>query len=108
HITNSQFHEIASSKSIQEHIYHATAGKIMRLLKLTVNLFLPEGQKEFIEVWKNFKYLPYWGHLPNPISHHESFMISDYLCLAMVIPFILNQFLKAWYIKSTELTNIQQ
>ncbi|CAG8850254.1 46239_t:CDS:2, partial [Gigaspora margarita] len=79
HITNSQFHEIASSKSIQEHklvatkyglynnipilsqliwdhhlqtpqdIYYATARKIMRLLKLTVNLFLPEGQKEFIE-----------------------------------------------------------
>ncbi|CAG8846950.1 13672_t:CDS:2, partial [Gigaspora margarita] len=32
-------------------IYHATARKIMRLLKLTVNLFLLEGQKEFIETW---------------------------------------------------------
>jgi hypothetical protein len=30
-------------------IYHATAGKIMRLLKLTVNLFSHEGQKEFIK-----------------------------------------------------------
>ncbi|RIB12378.1 hypothetical protein C2G38_2200800 [Gigaspora rosea] len=79
HITNNQFHEIVSAKSMQEHklvatkyglynsipilsqliwdqhlqtpqdIYHATARKIIRLLKLTVNLFLPEGQKEFIE-----------------------------------------------------------
>ncbi|CAG8857414.1 25422_t:CDS:1, partial [Gigaspora margarita] len=40
--------------------------------------------------------------------HHESFMMSDYLRLAMVIPFILNQLLKAWHIKSAELTNIQQ
>jgi hypothetical protein len=138
HITNRQFHEIVSAESIQERnlvatkyglrnitpilsqliwdrhlqtpqdIYHATAGKIMRLLKLTVNLFLPEGQKEFIKTWKIFEYPAHWGHLPNPISHHESFMMSDYLRLAMVIPFILNRSLKTWHIKSAELTNIQQ
>ena len=35
-------------------------------------------------------------------------MISDYLCLAMVMPFILNYSLKTWHIKSAKLTNIQQ
>ncbi|KAF0488228.1 hypothetical protein F8M41_022387 [Gigaspora margarita] len=79
HITNSQFHEIASSKSIQEHKLVATKYGLCN-----------KSQKEFIEVWKNFEYPPHWGHLPNPISHHESFMMSDYLHLAMVIPFILN------------------
>ncbi|RGB23883.1 hypothetical protein C1646_773863 [Rhizophagus diaphanus] len=35
-----------------------------------------------------------WAHLPNPISHHESFMMSDYLRLAMIMLFILHHFLK--------------
>ena len=87
-------------------IYHTTARKIMRLLKLTVNLFLPKGQKKFIEAWKNFEYPAHWGHLPNPISHHESFMMFDYLRLAMVMLFILNRSLKTWHIKSAKLTNI--
>ena len=71
-------------------IYHATAGKIMRLLKLTVNLFSLEGQRAFIKTWKDFEHPIQWSRLPNPISHHESFMMSDYLRLSMVMPFILN------------------
>ena len=71
-------------------IYHATAGKIMRLLKLTVNLFLHKGQKEFIKTWKDFEHPIQWSRLPNPISHCKSFMMSDCLRLSMIMPFILN------------------
>ncbi|CAG8801338.1 22067_t:CDS:2, partial [Cetraspora pellucida] len=119
HITNEQFNKVLSAHTAREHeiiltnyglcnkvpvlsqliwdqhlqtsqdIYHATAGKIMRLLNLTVNLFSLEGQTTFLKHWKNFEYPIYWGKLPNLISYHKSFMISDYLRLAMIIPFIL-------------------
>jgi len=89
-------------------IYHATAGKIMRLLKLTVNLFSPKGQNEFIKTWKDFEHPTPWSRLPNPISHCESFMMSDCLRLSMIMPFILNRFLKTFHIKDNELAKIQQ
>jgi hypothetical protein len=138
HITNQQFHEILSTHTSQKRkqlmmkyglhnkvpilsqlmwdqhlqtpqdIYHATAGKIMRLLKLTVNLFSLEGQRAFIKTWKDFEHPIQWSRLPNPISHHESFMMSDYLRLSMVMPFILNRFLKISHLKVDEATKIQQ
>jgi hypothetical protein len=60
-------------------IYHATAGKIGRLLKLTCELFSQEGEDDFIKTWKDFEKPKTWSNIPNPISHHESFMMSDYL-----------------------------
>ncbi|GES91353.1 hypothetical protein GLOIN_2v1790377 [Rhizophagus clarus] len=36
-------------------VYHATAGKIGRLLKLTCELFSQKGEDEFIKAWKNFE-----------------------------------------------------
>ncbi|UZO26393.1 uncharacterized protein OCT59_018620 [Rhizophagus irregularis] len=36
-------------------IYHATAGKIGRLLKLTCELFSQEGEDDFVKIWKNFE-----------------------------------------------------
>ncbi|POG59228.1 hypothetical protein GLOIN_2v1487998 [Rhizophagus irregularis DAOM 181602=DAOM 197198] len=36
-------------------VYHATAGKIGRLLKLTCELFSREEEDNFIEIWKNFE-----------------------------------------------------
>ena len=138
HITDQQLHEIslASTSSKREQImtkyglhskvpilkqltwdrhlqtpqdiYHATAGKIMRLLKLTVNLFSPKGQNEFIKTWKDFEHPTPWSRLPNPISHCESFMMSDCLRLSMIMPFILNRFLKTFHIKDNELAKIQQ
>jgi hypothetical protein len=80
----------------------------MRLLNLTVDLFSPEGQIAFLKSWKNFEYPTYWGKLPNPISHSKSFMMSDYLQLAMFMPFILNRFLKTCHLKHNELVKIQQ
>ncbi|GES82459.1 hypothetical protein GLOIN_2v1790377 [Rhizophagus clarus] len=72
-------------------VYHATAGKIGRLLKLTCELFSQKGEDEFIKAWKNFEKPKKWSRLPNPISHNASFIMSDYLRLAMIMPFILNK-----------------
>ena len=36
-------------------IYHATAGKIGQLLKLTCELFSREGEDDFVKIWKNFE-----------------------------------------------------
>ncbi|UZO14048.1 uncharacterized protein OCT59_005519 [Rhizophagus irregularis] len=60
-------------------VYHATAGKIGRLLKLTCELFSQKGEDEFIKAWKNLEKPKKWSRLPNPISHNASFMMSDYL-----------------------------
>ncbi|PKY34757.1 hypothetical protein RhiirB3_454782 [Rhizophagus irregularis] len=89
-------------------VYHATAGKIGRLLKLTCELFSQEGENEFIKAWKSFKKPKKWPRLPNPISHHASFMMSDYLRLAMIMPFILNSFLKVSSLKENESKIIMQ
>ena len=89
-------------------IYHATAGKIGRLLKLTCELFSQEGEDDFIKTWKDFEKPKTWSRIPNPISHHESFMMSDYLRLAMIMPFILNRFLKISSLKDKEARAIQQ
>ena len=89
-------------------IYHATAGKIGRLLKSTCELFSQEGEDNFIKIWKNFKIPKKWSHLPNPISHSNSFMMSDLLRLAMIMPFLLNQFLKESSLKHNEAVAIQQ
>jgi hypothetical protein len=89
-------------------VYHATAGKIGRLLKLTCELFSREGENEFIKAWKSFEKPKKWPRLPNPISHHASFMMSDLLRLAMIMPFLLNQFLKESSLKRNEAVTIQK
>ena len=124
HLTNNEFNEILNENNISvkkqlstkyglrlkcsildklkrerhlqtpQDIYHATAGKIGRLLKLTCELFSQEGERDFIINWKNFEKPKNWSRLPNPISHHDSFMMSDLLQLAMIMPFILEKFLK--------------
>ncbi|GES87167.1 hypothetical protein GLOIN_2v1790377 [Rhizophagus clarus] len=87
-------------------VYHATAGKIGRLLKLTCELFSQKGVDEFIKAWKNFEKPKKWSRLPNPISHNASFMMSDYLRLAMIMPFILNSFLETSSLKENESRSI--
>jgi len=89
-------------------VYHATAGKIGRLLKLTCELFSRGGEDNFIEIWKNFEIPKRWSRLPNPITHYNSFMMSDLLRLAMIMPFLLNQFLKESSLKRNETAMIQQ
>jgi hypothetical protein len=109
-IKQSILDELKREKHLQtpQDIYHATAGKIGRLLNITVNLLSEEGKMTFLRTWKNFKKPSVWYRLPNPISHHESFMMSDYLRLAMIIPFILYRFLKPSHLKDSELETIRR
>ncbi|CAB4405839.1 unnamed protein product [Rhizophagus irregularis] len=65
-------------------------------------------EDNFIEIWKNFEIPKRWSRLPNPITHYNSFMMSDLLRLAMIMPFLLNQFLKESSIKRNETAMIQQ
>ena len=89
-------------------VYHATAGKIGRLLNLTCELFSREGEEDFIKIWKNFEIPKRWSRLPNPITHYNSFMMSDLLRLAIIMPFLLNQFLKESSLKHNKAAIIQQ
>ncbi|EXX54348.1 hypothetical protein RirG_235300 [Rhizophagus irregularis DAOM 197198w] len=56
-------------------IYHIIASKTLKLLKVTIFMLSPEGERNFISVWKLFKYSHQWSKLPNPISHIETFMM---------------------------------
>jgi len=73
--------------------YHAVAGKVQRLLECTLNMLNESGKKEFLKYWRHFEKLAIWHRLPNPITHRKSFMFSDGLQLAMLMPFILRRFL---------------
>ena len=66
------------------------------------------GEQKFIKEWKSFEYPRQWSKLPNPISHIESFMMSDCLRLGMVMPFILNRSLITSCLKPQELANLQE
>ncbi|KAF0541218.1 serine/threonine protein kinase [Gigaspora margarita] len=138
HITDSQFEEISMSTTIKQReilateyglhlrpllldklkrerqlqspqdIYHLTAGKVLRFLRITIEALSTEGKSIFIKYWKSFEYPRSWQKLPNLILHLDSFMMSDCLRLAMMMPFILNRFLKPSYFKKSELTLFQQ
>ena len=73
-------------------VYHLTAGKVLRFLKITIEALSLEGKTSFIKYWKTFEYLRTWQKLPNPISHVDTFMMVDCLRLNMMIPFILDRF----------------
>ncbi|PKB95722.1 hypothetical protein RhiirA5_473917 [Rhizophagus irregularis] len=68
----------------------------------------PEGERNFISVWKSFEYPRQWSKLPNPISHIETFMMSDRLRLGMVKPFILNRSLTINCLKPQEIEKLQE
>ncbi|CAG8840214.1 14541_t:CDS:1, partial [Racocetra persica] len=89
-------------------IYHIMAGKTLKLLKLTVAMLSLVGEQRFLRVWKSFEYPHQWSKLPNPISHVESFMMSDCIRLGMVMLFILNRSLDANSFKPTKLVKLQR
>ncbi len=101
---------VLSSLSRDRHLqtpqdaYHAIAGKIQRLLKITFDLLNDNGKKEFVKYWRRFEKPSIWHRLPNPVTHLKSFMFSDALQLAMIMPFILKRFLAPSNITSADLT----
>ncbi|PKC52447.1 hypothetical protein RhiirA1_543494 [Rhizophagus irregularis] len=73
--------------------HHITDKKISKISHETImsrrNQLCTEYEEEdnFIEIWKNFEILKRWSHLPNLITHYNSFIMSDLLRLTMIIPF---------------------
>jgi hypothetical protein len=74
----------------------------------TFSILKPDGEVAFINYWKNLETPAGWYKLPNPIKHRNSFMFSDCLRLAMIMPFLLQRSLKALHIKDLELTSLQK
>ena len=60
-------------------VYHAVAGKVMKLLEETLNLLSKSGEETFLLHWKGIEKPQHWSHLPNPLQHLQSFMFSDVL-----------------------------
>src|SRR5579871_4850041 len=62
--------ELQREKHLQtpHDIYHATAGKIGRLLRVTCKLLSNESENAFIRTWKALEKPKPWARLPNPIS----------------------------------------
>jgi hypothetical protein len=89
-------------------IYHAIAGKILKLMDCTFNMFNSSGNNEFIKNWKLFEMPIKWHKLPNPITHRQSFMMSDRLRLAMVLPHILRRYLHISHLKNNSLIELQE
>jgi hypothetical protein len=57
--------------------------------------------------WNAIEKPPGWSRLPNPISHRGSFMFSDTLRLAMIMPFVLWRFLSPEHLKTDKLEAIK-
>ena len=85
--------------------YHSMAGKARTLLEATFNILNTSGENDFLEHWKSIEKPAHWSRMPNPLRHHQSFMFSDVLRLAMLMPFILKRFLKPCHIKPEILNN---
>ncbi|GBC02103.1 hypothetical protein RclHR1_04450011 [Rhizophagus clarus] len=53
------FNQLKREKHLQssQDIYHLTARKMLRFLKITIEALSPEGKIKFIAVWKSFEYL---------------------------------------------------
>ncbi|CAB4495356.1 unnamed protein product [Rhizophagus irregularis] len=85
--------------------YHSMAGKARTLLEVTFNIFNTNGENDFLEYWKRIEKPSHWSRMPNPLRHRQSFMFSDVLRLAMLMPFILQRFLESRHIKTDALNN---
>ena len=104
---------ILSSLSRDRHLqtpqdaYHAFGGKVQRLIDSTLNMLNDNGKEAFLKYWRNCEKPAHWYRLANPIAHRNSFMFSDALQLAMLLPFILRRFLDQNCFKPLELTNLR-
>jgi hypothetical protein len=104
---------ILSSLSRDRHLqtpqdaYHAFGGKVQRLIDSTLSMLNDGGKETFLKYWRNCEKPAHWYRLANPIAHRNSFMFSDALQLAMLMPFILRRFLDQDCFKAPDLTNLR-
>lgn len=101
-VSRGSFNVLKWDRHIQtpQDAYHSMAGKARTLLEATFRILNVNGEKAFIEYWKNIEKPNHWSRMPNPLRHRQSFMFSDVLRLAMLMPFIIRRFLKPCHIKA--------
>src|SRR3954452_5964326 len=85
--------------------YHSMSEKARTLLDATFNVFNMAGEIAFVKSWKEIEKSSHWCRMPNPLKHRQSFMFSDVLRLSMLMPFILQRYLKPNHIKAEALNN---
>jgi hypothetical protein len=88
--------------------YHAIGGKILKLLDATMNLLSASGENIWNTYWKFIEKPVQWSKLPNALSHRRSFMFSDGLRLAMLMPFILRRCLTPDIMKNSLLESLKE
>lgn len=98
--------------------FHCLAGLARRLFD---HLFKYELEKSGLDAlhntWRNFEIPRNWKRIQSPITHLDSYWMSDSLRLIMLMPFILSRCLNSTHLKqhfaitiknNCELTNISQ
>jgi hypothetical protein len=83
------------------------AGLGGRLLDSTFNIFTKEGLENFIITWKDFEIPSTWSRQQNPVTHRQSYFMSDILRLTMIFPFLLRRFLDTNMVKSEVIQEIR-
>jgi hypothetical protein len=83
------------------------AGKASKVLDVTLELLSKTGVAAWLKHWKAIEKPRGWSRLPNPISHRNSFMFSDTLRLAMIMPFVLWRFLSPEHLKTAKLNALK-
>ena len=93
---------------IPQDLFHMIAGLSGRLLNSTIEILSKEGLDAFIITWKSFEIPLTWSQQQNPVTHRQSYFISDILRLTMILPFLLKRFLNASMIKSDIIQGLKQ
>jgi hypothetical protein len=84
------------------------AGLGSRLLNSTFDILSKKGLDTFIIIWKSFEIPSIWSRQQNPITHRQSYFMSDILRLTMIYPFLLKHFLDIEMIKDDIIQKIKQ
>ncbi|CAG8726471.1 6401_t:CDS:2, partial [Funneliformis mosseae] len=71
------------------------------MLQLTFEILSSKGETEFLKVWHDFEFPSYWSRQQNPITHLGSYFFSDYLCLSMIMLFLINRALHITMLNKT-------
>lgn len=89
--------------------FHCLAGLARRLFEHLFKRELePSGLNALHNAWRNFEVPSNWKRLQSPISHFESYWMSDSLRLVMIMPFILKRCLDASHLKQDFANSIKE
>jgi hypothetical protein len=88
--------------------FHMMAGLGGRLLNSTFEILTKEGLNAFLITWKSFEMPSTWSRQQNPITHRQSYFMSDNLRLTMIFPFLLKRFLSVEMVKNDVLEELKQ